>query len=238
MTNDNTLKPCPFCGRKPENNGFIYITPHKRSCCFDEHTTIDPITQPKYIKKWNTRHESRPIQSEHSTGDQLNGDKKHWTEHIKSEPAGEGEDRKLSDVFKDFSKLPTKEKINAPELRKLLNSLPIVYMMAGYSQQPVETIVQAVCQKFAPDSRGLRRLDKSNRNKLAEGIQKIFSVDGGNFYNIADWILETFASPKELSVEEIADVLKYNFVGREPFLTEPQVYEIAQIIFDAQRKGK
>jgi hypothetical protein len=55
------LEQCPFCGAKPEYNGFIYITPHKVKCYFDEFTTIDPISQPKYIKKWNTRAYFSPV---------------------------------------------------------------------------------------------------------------------------------------------------------------------------------
>ena len=41
-------------------------------------------------------------------------------------------------------------------------------------------------------------MDINSRNSLAEGLQKIHSIDGGNYYNMADYILSRFTLPAEV----------------------------------------
>lgn len=46
-----------------------------------------------------------------------------------------------------------------------------------------------------PTAPELKPILKENRNKIAEGLQKIVALNGGEYFSMADWIIDNFGTP-------------------------------------------
>lgn len=297
MTNDNTLKPlpCPFCGSKADLHTSVDAQWEWIRCSGCNIRTEQFFKVGDALRQWNTRHESRPIQSEplkYCTCTGITLDEYLCKESIgnaciycsagkaltrgKSEPAGEGEaklrewlwlnhgcpqhvlygdDGEMQcagtgkhildfkrDPLIDLIQVGYSRGLKAFEVTDILKRCNEISTGGQFGIDHQEVLVKALREFSVP--RGLRRLDgKEVRRVLKEQYFKT-NENVTRLDDMSKAICSQFASPKELSVMEMTDVLrKVDLISkgdgnnRHWNITRNQAQQLAQAIYTAQRKS-